>query len=122
MLAISATELGSTGAAEISVFQALSAGNGRAPCRLAPTPRSAPAIDPAWPAGAAGPEPDGAPGVDAPAGESPPPPPPHPARADAVAAMHIQRNIRRHVRAARPGGASPRRLLGAFRSGSIRPA
>ena len=41
MLAISAAESGSTGALEMSVFHALSAGNGSAPFRLAPAPSDA---------------------------------------------------------------------------------
>src|SRR5947207_2340026 len=39
MLAMSAAELGSTGAEEMSWFQGLSAGKGRRPARLAPGPR-----------------------------------------------------------------------------------
>src|ERR1700742_2134886 len=40
------SEFGSTSCLEMSVFQALSAGNGTAPCRSALSPRSAPAIEP----------------------------------------------------------------------------
>src|SRR5581483_2246415 len=40
MLAMRASELGSIGALSIGVFQGLSAGKTRLPCRLAPTPKS----------------------------------------------------------------------------------
>jgi hypothetical protein len=39
MLATRASEFGSTAALSTGVFQALSSGNGRRPCRLALTPR-----------------------------------------------------------------------------------
>src|ERR1051325_7906789 len=46
MEAIRLSELGSTSSLETSLFQALSAGNGTALSGRAPTPRSAPAIEP----------------------------------------------------------------------------
>src|SRR6267143_2942794 len=44
-----APEFGSTGAAEMFMFQALSAGDGTKPLRLAPWPRLIPLHVPAWP-------------------------------------------------------------------------
>ena len=46
-----AAEFGSTGAAEMFLFQALSAGNGTKPLRLAPWPRLIPLQVPAWATG-----------------------------------------------------------------------